>query len=498
MKYIHELGPLFHDVQMAAIFPDGKTFPDCLPKANLADIAEQYKQQQGQPGFDLKTFVYAHFDLPPEVGSDFVSDSARSAAQHVEALWDVLTRQPDAEPPKQSSLLPLPNPYVVPGGRFREVYYWDSYFTMLGLRAHGRWDLIESMVDNFAHLLEVYGYIPNGNRSYYLGRSQPPFFSLMVKLLAEHRGEEVYRKYADALANEYLFWWKGATKLLDGEDIALRMVRVPEFDILLNRYWDNSDTPRPESYREDVELAATSMQRSPQVYRNIRAAAESGWDFSSRWFGDKTGFASICTTDILPVDLNCLVWHLEHVIATKCCFEEEDAERGVALAQFAADRKEVIQQLFWDETDGFFFDYNFKKRERTNHRSLAAMFPLFFNLATQAQANAVADILEQDFLKPGGLTTTLLETGQQWDAPNGWAPLQWIAYIGLKNYGHDRLANEVKSRWLNTVRSVYEKTGKMTEKYNVFNEGTNAGGGEYENQDGFGWTNGVFLMMNDE
>ena len=493
MKYIHELGELFEAVQMGGIFPDGKTFPDCLPKKALATIAKQFEKHKRLPGFDLAAFVAANFDLPPTVGSDFKSNPARSPEQHIEALWDVLTRQPDAKPPKQSSLLPLPNPYVVPGGRFREVYYWDSYFTMLGLKAHGRWDLIEGMLNNFAHLAETYGFIPNGNRSYYLGRSQPPFASLMVRLYAEHAGEAALVKYFSLLTKEYKFWQKGHLDLNQETRASKRMVALGGSDFL-NRYWDEFDTPRPESYKEDVHLALTSMQPSPQIYRNLRAAAESGWDFSSRWFADQGGFASICTTDIVPVDLNCLMWHLETTLAEICGIIGQ-ADLQQQIQDDAEDRKRALLRHCWDETDGFFFDYNFKTGRTTNRRTLAAMFPLFFNLASQAQANQVADIIEQDFLKPGGLVTTLSQTGQQWDAPNGWAPLQWIAYKGLKNYGHDSLAERVRANWLSTVRQVYEKTGKMTEKYNVFNESTNAGGGEYENQDGFGWTNGVFMGM---
>ncbi|MBI1224761.1 MAG: alpha,alpha-trehalase TreF [Bacteroidetes bacterium] len=496
MKYIHELGPLFHDVQMSGIFPDGKTFPDCLPKRPLAIIAEQYENSKKLPDFELAAFVNAHFDIPPVVGSDFVSDPNRSAAQHIEALWDVLTRQPDAKPPIQNSLLPLPNPYVVPGGRFREVYYWDSYFTMLGLKVNGRWDLIEGMLDNFAYLAENYGIIPNGNRSYYLGRSQPPFAALMVKLYAEHAGQDALVKYFPLLTREYKFWQDGLQDLGQGKRDSQRVVELGGADYL-SRYWDEFDTPRPESYREDVELAMTSMQPNAQIYRNLRAAAESGWDFSSRWFADNGGFASICTTDIVPVDLNCLLWNLEQTLAETCgIIGQNDLQQKIL--DDAEDRKRAMLRHCWDDTDGFFFDYNFKIGRITNQRTLAAMFPLFFKICSQQQANQVADIIEQDFLKSGGLATSLRETGQQWDAPNGWAPLQWISYQGLKNYGHERLANEVKMRWLNANKAVYEKTGKMTEKYNVCEEKTNAGGGEYPNQDGFGWTNGVYLGMRDE
>jgi alpha,alpha-trehalase len=317
----------------------------------------------------------------------------------------------------------------------------------------------------------------------------------MVRLLAEHKGREVLTKYKSALLKEYRFWVPTDEEFSTHKqgNILRRYVYLGN-DLALNRYWDAFETPRPESYREDVELALTSMQPSPQLYRNIRAAAESGWDFSSRWFGDRTGFAGICTTDILPVDLNCLLWHLEDTLLG--AYKIDGERRAIREFEQLCDwRKESINHYCWDEMDGFYLDFNFKKGMRTSYRTLAAMYPLYFKLATQAQSDMVAEIIENDFLKPGGLTTTLLETGQQWDAPNGWAPLQWMAYIGLKNYGHDRLANEVRSRWLNTVESVYQKTGKMTEKYNVFNDAAHAGGGEYENQDGFGWTNGVYLGM---
>ncbi|MBI5916567.1 MAG: alpha,alpha-trehalase TreF [Bacteroidetes bacterium] len=492
MKYIHETGELFEAVQMQGIFPDGKTFPDCLPKSDLPAIVSRFEQEENQPGFDLKKFVEKHFTEPPTVGSGFVSDTARPPEQHIHALWDVLTRQPDAGQ-VQGSLLPLPHPFVVPGGRFREVYYWDSYFTMLGLRASGRWDLIENMVENFAYLIARYGFIPNGNRSYYLGRSQPPFFSLMVKLLSEEKGEAVLVKNAYRLKAEYVFWMAGVDTLKEEYAAHRRVVNLPG-GTFLNRYWDRYETPRPESYREDVELSNQSAQPAAQLYRNLRAAAESGWDFSSRWLNDQNEFASIRTTDIVPVDLNCLLVHLEEMVAAACRLNG-DFDRAENLQQAATRRRAAILAYCWDEEEGFFFDFNFVKKKRTAKRTLAAAFPLFFNIATQPQAEKVAVLLERDFLKPGGLTTTLDHTGQQWDAPNGWAPLQWMAYFGLKNYGLTALADKVKTAWLNTNRRVYEQTGKMTEKYDVFNENAGAGGGEYPNQDGFGWTNGVFLGM---
>ncbi|HLZ17538.1 MAG TPA: trehalase family glycosidase, partial [Cyclobacteriaceae bacterium] len=286
-KQIHDLGLLFEEVQINNVLGDGKTFPDCTPKRSLVEINSVFLSEKSSPRFDLKKFVEANFELPKTYSTGYKSDTAKSARQHIGALWNVLTRKPDEA---GGSLIPLPHPYIVPGGRFREIYYWDSYFTVLGLRESGRIDLIQSMVDNFAYLIDTVGYIPNGNRTYFLGRSQPPFFSLMVKLLSEEKakskeGKEISTlvKYLPFLEGEYLFWMKGAEDLNGKQAAKHRVVRLPD-GAILNRYWDENNTPRPEAFKEDVELSHQSTQGREELFRHLRAAAESGWDFSSRWF----------------------------------------------------------------------------------------------------------------------------------------------------------------------------------------------------------------------
>jgi alpha,alpha-trehalase len=487
---IYELGQLFKDVQLNNVLSDGKTFPDCLPKQDLATILATYNQAKDAPDFDLKTFVLAHFDLPKTDFDDFKSDPNKTIVEHIESLWDVLTRQPDKA---ASSLIPLPHPYVVPGGRFREVYYWDSYFTMCGLRVSKRIDLIENMVDNFAYLLRTIGHIPNGNRTYYVGRSQPPFFAAMVELLSKEKGKDVLVKYLPELETEYVFWMKNAPLLRGDENAHSRVVGFSN-GLILNRYWDENDTPRPESYKEDVEIAHQSSQKPEIIYRHLRAAAESGWDFSSRWFEKTKDLATIQTTDIIPVDLNCLLYHLESTIAEAYELSNNE-ERCLVFKSLARRRITMLNKHCWNTRKGFYYDFNYVKNEQTPHETLAAVFPLFFKMATSEQAEKVAIKLEKKFLKTGGLTTTLAKTGQQWDAPNGWSPLQWMAYRGLKNYGLNELADKIKTLWLNTNERIYQKTGKMTEKYDVFNQDLEAGGGEYPLQDGFGWSNGVFWAM---
>src|SRR5437773_3953484 len=237
-----DLGPLFQDVQLSAIFEDSKTFVDARPPSAPSEIAKRYADARKATGFNLRSFVEQNFELPRPVSKDFQTDTTQTMEDHIRALWPVLTRSPDTADAR-SSLIPLPNAYVVPGGRFREVYYWDSYFTMLGLVESGRTDLVRNMLDNFAYLITTVGHIPNGNRTYYLGRSQPPFFAAMVGLYAKATDTAQALRYLEALEAEHAFWMDGADRLRPGE-LYRRVVRMAD-GALLNRYWDDRSTPRP-------------------------------------------------------------------------------------------------------------------------------------------------------------------------------------------------------------------------------------------------------------
>ncbi len=491
--FIEQLSPLYEAVQTSGIFPDSKFFPDCTLRSAPETILIAYKQAQKQSDFDLKHFVETHFSMPVDADSSYQS-AQKPIRDHLETLWDVLSRQPTlGEAEAASTLMPLPHPYIVPGGRFREVYYWDSYFTILGLRASGRIDLIQHITDNFAHLIDTHGFVPNGNRSYYLSRSQPPFFALVVSLLSEIKGPEMLVHYRRQLEKEYAFWMSGENSLTAENRTHRRVVLLPDGSVL-NRYWDDRDTPRPEAYTEDVHLATQSSQPPESTYRHIRAAAESGWDFSSRWFGDGQNMATIHTTDFLPIDLNCLLYFLEKTLVN-VYRQLPDRVPADVMKEKARARKNAIQKHCWNEALGFYFDHDFTKNTTAASYHAAAAFPLFFKIATPEQATRVAQQLETKFLTPGGITTTLTTTGQQWDAPNGWAPLQWIVYKGLLNYEHKALALALRQCWIQLNENTYAETGKMMEKYNVMDINLKAGGGEYPNQDGFGWTNGVYLAM---
>jgi alpha,alpha-trehalase len=268
---------------------------------------------------------------------------------------------------------------------------------------------------------------------------------------------------------------------------------------ILNRYWDDRADPRPESYREDYQAASTlpDTQRAT-FYRNTRAAAESGWDFSSRWMRDPRDLRTLETTELVPVDLNSLLHHAERTIAALRRFRGAQGDSAVALrfAAAAGARRRALLDAAYEPDSGFFYDVRWRTGARVTDRpTLAVASLLYFGLATPEQGRAVAARLERDFLKPGGFVTTTIASGQQWDAPNGWPPLQWLTIEGARRYGRGPLADTARARWLALNRRTYQATGKMTEKYDVVDLTRRAGGGEYATQDGFGWTNGIALAL---
>jgi alpha,alpha-trehalase len=477
-------GPLFAQVQMDALFKDGKAFPDAVPKAPPSTILRRYRTARPRSHAALRRFVESNFSLPTQAHTPPALPD-KSLEAHIARLWPLLTRQP-VVPPSFSSLLYVPKPYVVPGGRFREFYYWDSYFTMLGLIPDGHLDTARDLVDDFSYMLREYGHIPNGARTYYLSRSQPPMYYLMVGLLSAQPAS-AWSQHLKDLEREYAYWMQGSAGLHPGQ-ARRNVVDMPDGS-LLNRYWDASDTPRDESYRNDVLIARASGRPRAQVYRDLRAAAESGWDFGSRWFADGRHLTTIDTTDIVPVDLNSLLYGLERAIS-RGCEARHDSACAQRFAARARRRRHAMDRYLWDAKAGYFMDYDWRHHRRNRELSAATLYPLFTGVADINQADAVGAVTQMQLLKEGGIVTTNIASGQQWDAPNGWAPLQWIAVIGLRRYDQPALAHEIARRWLVTVQRVFANTGKLVEKYDV-EHNLPGGGGEYPLQDGFGWTNGV-------
>ena len=474
-------GELFSAAAKNGALEGNRLMTTGIPREAPAEIMARYRREKPSTPEELRAFVEQHFTQPAKETEPPIAQGL-PLAKHIDALWDVLTRHAD-KVPDNSTLLPLPRPYIVPGGQFVEIYYWDSYFTMLGLVESGRRDLARGMLNDFAYIIDTYGHIPNGNRSFYLSRSQPPFFYKMVELLAA--GEP--GRYLPQMKAEYAYWMDGAKGLKPGQ--ARRRVVALEDGLLLNRYFDDRDTPRDEAYHRDWSLAKQSGRESAELYRDIRAGAESGWDFSSRWFEDGKTKATIVTTEILPIDLNSLMFGLEKAIADACA-RTQDTACAADFDARAKRRQQAINSLFWSDKDGYYVDYRWTRRQQIPRLSAAALYPLYVQAASGLQADDVARAVRLTLLQQGGVVTTPVSTGEQWDSPNGWAPLQWIAVDGLRRYGQDDLAAEIARRWLAEVSKVYGETGKLFEKYDVVSDRP-GGGGEYPLQDGFGWTNGV-------
>lgn len=456
--FIQLSGPLFEAVQLGQIFPDGKTFVDAIPKGDPKEILEAYTKEKEGLGFDLNAFVLKHFDLPKE--EEVSPPNAQTMDEYIEGMWPLL-RKEMKDPSEKSTLISLPHPHIVPGGRFRECFYWDSYFTALGLPL----SFIKEMALNFASLIDRFGMIPNGNRVYFTSRSQPPYFSHLLKLLIEKGEESFARRFAPHLEKEYHYWMSHS----DEQGLC--------------HYFDELHQARPEAYLRETTLKERCDH--PHFYCHLRAACASGWDFSSRWLKDQKSFSTIWALDILPIDLNCLLYHIEETLFT--------LTKQTPYKEAATSRKRAIQTLFWHED--FFWDLHAPTMAPTKATTLAGVMPLFTGIATEDQAQAVATRIEKEFLLPGGFVTSLTEGIHQWDMPNGWAPLQWITIQGLHRYGFSALALEGAKRWLALNKKIFQETGTLLEKYNVRTCSAEVARGEYALQQGFGWTNGVATAL---
>jgi alpha,alpha-trehalase len=478
---------LFERVAMSELY-EPKDWTDMRPLRPVTAIEADYDAAAPLTDDELRAFVEANFAPPETVASELDLEEGLTLKEHIEALWTVLTRKAD-EGEGRGTLLPLPNPYVVPGGRFREVYYWDTYFTMLGLDGEAAY-LREEVVGNFAASLERYGRIPNGNRSYYLSRSQPPFFYLMVGLLREDDKASAYAQYLPSLLAEHAFWTQDADDLSVGE-IRGRSVRLPDGHVL-QRHYDDRDAPRDESYRYDVETAEGTDRPKEEVYRDLRAGAESGWDFSSRWWDEGEALQDIRTTRIVPADLNALLYGLERAIEAGCQRAGDRACRE-EFTERAGRRAEAIGIHLWSD-EGYYADLDLDTLRPRARPTAAMLYPLFTKAAEEEKAAATLRSAEELLLGRGGILPTPIRSGEQWDAPNGWAPHQWIAIRAAEGYGRPGLAEKIAASWLRTVARGYCESGKLTEKYDIL-EDREGGGGEYPNQDGFGWTNGVTARL---
>lgn len=485
---------LFEEVQHQQIFIDSKTFADAIPLLEPEEIDHLYKAQKDQPEFNLKQFVLDNFKLPESVGGDILRKSDGSfipIEDYVWNSWTILTRANVIKDVCDTEIQ-VPSPYIVPGGRFRELFYWDSYFTALGLVIHHRYDLVFALANNFKFLVDQFGYIPNGTRTYFVGRSQPPMYSLLINLICTYIKPDYWEDHLPHIEKQYQWWMQGEDQIADNS-AHLHLIKINGH--LLNRYYQHVEQPRPEAYRqEEAFLHDMSIEQKKKIYPELRAGAESGWDFSGRWFRDPHNIQTIRATDYAPVDLNSLLYITERNLA-KWYSMAKNESKAHEYSIRANKRNKAIRELMYDTDQKFYCDYIFSEQKRSDYLTLAGLFPVFAGIATTHEAESVFTKIEQDFLKPGGLVTSLLNTREQWDSPNGWAPLQYIAFEACKRYGAYELADKIKQNFCHAVEQTYQQTGCMLEKYNVVDINAKPQDGEYELQTGFGWTNGVYTWL---
>jgi alpha,alpha-trehalase len=431
------------------------------------------------------------------------------------------------EPP---GLLYLQNKYVVPGGRFNEMYGWDSYFIIRGLLRDGRVELARGMVENFFFEIEHYGAVLNANRTYYLTRSQPPFLSSMVVAVheaqkAKGQNDQAWLEKAygyvkrdhdmwtrdphlagsTGLSRYYDFGDGPAMEALQDENDIYRQVAayfvvhpaVPPLDA------EESDVPpgRASGLAYSVRVCSAGASQSsceparliklkPDYYKGDRSMRESGFDISFRF-----GPYGAATHHYAPVCLNSLLFKTERDLEgmSRLLGKHSDAEQWQKLAEA---RKLSVQEYLWDEQQGFFFDYDFGTERRSSYIYATTFYPLWAGLATDEQARAVMKNLHL-FEHAGGLAMSLHESQGQWDYPFGWAPIQLLAVEGMRRYGYNTEADRVSAEFLSTVLQNFVRDRTIREKYNVVTRSseTQVRAGYSANVVGFGWTNATFLEL---
>jgi alpha,alpha-trehalase len=479
-------------------------------------------------------YIPADFEVPAAV--EQLQKQCNVQARHLPA---VIHRLGEADPGKidPAGLLYLPNKYVVPGGRFNEMYGWDSYFIIRGLVRDNRIDLARGMVENFFFEIEHYGAVLNANRTYYLTRSQPPFLTSMILAVYEaqkaagHEDRAWLEKAYGYATRDYSLW-----------------TREPHLagSTGLSRYYDFGNGPAPESLKDETghlsqvaayflahpgggrgylisptsagesqvalgptfglqvcETIATmarsdcasagSATLSTDYYKGDRAMRESGYDISFRF-----GPFGAATHHYAPVCLNSLLYKTEEDLALMGDMLGRKQEAADWRTR-AGERKERIQTYLWDAKRGLYFDYDFEKQLQSSYEYVTTFLPLWAGIATPEQAQAIMKNLAV-FEKPGGLVMSPHETGGQWDYPYAWAPNQLLADEGIRRYGFKDEANRLSFEFLSTVAENFRQDGTIREKYNAVTRSseTQVTAGYHMNIVGFGWTNGVFLALLEE
>lgn len=484
-----------NDFQKLLNRTDGK-----LSKPELEEFVKEYFDDAGE----LEDWTPSDWTKEPAILASIQDKKYRQFAKDLNQIWLILAKRmkPSViEKPERHSLIPVTHGFIIPGGRFTEIYYWDTYWIVEGLLISGMTTTAKGMIENLIELLNKLGHIPNGSRWYYQERSQPPLLTAMVALYYEKTGDvEFLRNNIDALEKEMNYW-------LDTHIIAFNK---DDKVYTLLRYYSPSAGPRPESYYEDYTNAQylRNGKDPTEFYIDIKSAAESGWDFSSRWFlgpdGDNSGnLTNIGTRNIIPVDLNAIFFKALYNVA-KFHSLLKDPRKAAHWAFVAEQWRSNIETVLWNEDDGIWYDYDILNERHRKYFYTSNFAPLWMGAVEQRflkkHAPRVVDYLYNNgiFDYAGGIPTSLNNTGEQWDLPNVWPPEVSIVIGALEALGTSEgksLAKNIANQWVRVCYKGYTNSKQMFEKYDAFTAGKVGGGGEYTVQAGFGWTNGLMFEL---
>ncbi|KAJ8972939.1 hypothetical protein NQ317_013210 [Molorchus minor] len=519
-------GSLLDTVQKSGIFDDSKTFVDLTqsnpPATTLSNFEKLMKDTNNNPSVEqIRDFLDKNFisetELEQWAPSDYQTNpdflwkiddvAVRDFARQLIGIWPTLARKIKkdvAENPDKHSLIPVPNGFIIPGGRFRELYYWDSYWIVKGLLLSQMDKTAKGMIENLITFVDRYGYIPNGGRVYYLNRSQPPLLTLMVGLYVDAMDDKKWlRKVIGYLEKEMQWWLNNRTVTVEKNGVKHTMVH----------FASASGTPRPESYIEDIKTCSGygDQKKKENCYKEIKSGAESGWDFSSRWIIDSNGgtnanLTNIQTRRIIPVDLNAFLCKAFSELSRFYTMLGEP-QKAIKWLEKSKTWQKSIELVLYDKADGIWYDF-----DATTSKPRRIFYPSnFAPLWTESYQPLLAKGYGAKAAKyfrgrgvndyRGGIPTSLIRSGEQWDYPNAWPPLQEIVILGLKKTGEGdakQVAETFAKRWIDANIRGYNQNNEMFEKYDAINSGQYGGGGEYTVQTGFGWTNGVALSLIEE
>ncbi|KAI4959460.1 hypothetical protein J4E86_003182 [Alternaria arbusti] len=594
---IYCYGDLLREIELARPFADSKTFVDLpttrpldevlaafanlsRPIQNNTALNDFLSEYFGEAGSELEEVPTDELETQPDFLENVNSSVVRDFTHQVIDIWPDLTRRYVGAGNCSecvNSFLPVNRTFVVAGGRFREPYYWDSFWIIEGLlRTQGSFTQIaENIIENFLDLVEDIGFVPNGARRYYENRSQPPLLTQMVRVYVEYtQNYTLLERALPILEKEYDFWVNNRTVTLERAGM----------NYSLNHYAVSNTQPRPESYYEDYVTAnnATYFNEEGEefnvtkslnetematLYSNLASGAESGWDYSARWIANPSDavtdtffpLRSLNTIEIIPVELNSILYYNEITIAE---FHRHQGNYTAARewANKAADRSEAMTTFLWSPEHYSYFDYNLTSSSQNVYTladntstplslqgapagkqiwfQISQFYPFWTGAAPESIKNdpkamrrvygRVEELLES---RDGAIAATNLQTGQQWDEPNVWPPLQYILMQGLLNtplevseeddeqstedyvWTQD-LSLRLAQRYLDSLYCTWRVTGGATDEVpqlpdsqgngTIFekyaDERTNAagGGGEYEVVEGFGWSNGVLIWAADQ